>query len=457
MSKNKEMEERKKRLKLPFVTLPLPPPQTLEKQKTSLNLTGRYLPRLEKARSFVLMPRDQQLVLNKLITSSVRLFDNMAAADDDMTSLTKVVDIRQQYRSTLKFKSMTIESTPEKDDSDDLTRFISTSGGMRFQFISVLKRNELGETISCLVRRKSSQISSQSSQNLNHHHRKSNKVYMMKKHHTLIEAAANSTTAAGKLFTECCAKQTTTTTCSNLSRIVQTCLSADFRHVYVIREFANETLDDVIRRQRGEKTTRQLYRSLVPTKLVKNWLLQCLTALEYLHTNLNACHANIKPSNVLVSTTSQQVKLADFLGHPGQVLISRLVSSPHNRVYLPLETLDFQRYSPKSDVFSLGALFYELIYGGSFTQVCQQIDEAVIRTRFGSDRDEYIGSVLMASIALDEYSRPNSSELISFLKFFESIDFVRQLKSSSSCFNLAYLIKFRQNSNEKKYLLKVYF
>ena len=181
---------------------------------------------------------------------------------------------------------------------------------MRFQFISVLKRNELGETISCLVRRKSSRISiSQSSQNLNHHqNRKSNnKVYMMKKHHTLIEAAANSTTAAGKLFTECCAKQTTTTTCSNLSRIVQTCLSADFRHVYVIREFANETLDDVIRRQRGEKTTRQLYRSLVPTKLVKNWLLQCLTALEYLHTNLNACHANIKPSNVLVSTTSQQV------------------------------------------------------------------------------------------------------------------------------------------------------
>ena len=90
---------------------------------------------------------------------------------------------------------------------------------------------------------------------------------------------------------------------------------------------------------------------------------QIVDALEHAHT-MGVVHGDIKPSNILVTDDEEKVKLVDFgisklLG--GETTpTDRLFGTPR---YVAPELLAGKEADPRSDLFSLGVVFYEMLTG----------------------------------------------------------------------------------------------
>ncbi len=97
---------------------------------------------------------------------------------------------------------------------------------------------------------------------------------------------------------------------------------------------------------------------------------QVAQGFEYLKKH-NIMHRDLKPANILVH--KGQYKIADFglakfenLGSSVMYLLSQLrsqsfVGSP---MYMSPQVLSHNYYTYKCDVWSLGVIFYELLFGG---------------------------------------------------------------------------------------------
>ena len=91
--------------------------------------------------------------------------------------------------------------------------------------------------------------------------------------------------------------------------------------------------------------------------------------LNFLKSN-NIIHRDLKPQNLLLAKKNRKLclKLADFgfakdLGDYDQMLKS-FVGSP---LYLAPEVWDCHMYTTKSDLWSVGVIFYEIIFGFTCT------------------------------------------------------------------------------------------
>lgn len=74
-------------------------------------------------------------------------------------------------------------------------------------------------------------------------------------------------------------------------------------------------------------------------------------------------HRDIKPQNILIHNST--IKIADFgfskmVEDNDQAVMQTMLGTP---LYLPLEILTGKEYSSKCDVFSVGIILYELIFG----------------------------------------------------------------------------------------------
>uniref|UniRef100_H2YX83 non-specific serine/threonine protein kinase n=1 Tax=Ciona savignyi TaxID=51511 RepID=H2YX83_CIOSA len=81
-----------------------------------------------------------------------------------------------------------------------------------------------------------------------------------------------------------------------------------------------------------------------------------LDALQYMHSR-EVLHRDLKPANILL--VGDIVKLADF-GVSKQLLLSTCHSAPAGTwAYMSPEMFE-ENYNSKSDIWSLGCVFYEL-------------------------------------------------------------------------------------------------
>lgn len=96
-----------------------------------------------------------------------------------------------------------------------------------------------------------------------------------------------------------------------------------------------------------------------PEETIMSWIVQLFMALDYIHTK-GVIHRDIKPQNIFL-TSNGVVKLGDFgvakvLESP-TVLASTFCGTP---CYIAPEVLLCCKYNHKSDVWSVGCVFYEL-------------------------------------------------------------------------------------------------
>lgn len=148
------------------------------------------------------------------------------------------------------------------------------------------------------------------------------------------------------------------------------------------------------------------------------------TGLEYAHQQ-KIIHRDLNPRNVLVSDDLSVVKLADFgicrveaLSREAGTLSTSEVSMGTLHYLAPEQALDMRRSDHRSDIFSLGVLFYEMLTGtvpvGSFTlpsrlnkEVPPGVDPIVLKCLATDPQDRYdsVGEILADLRKLEESLR----------------------------------------------------
>jgi serine/threonine protein kinase len=117
-------------------------------------------------------------------------------------------------------------------------------------------------------------------------------------------------------------------------------------------------------------------------KFCKKYSKQLADGLKYLHDN-NILHRDLKPQNILL-TDDFNIKIADF-GFARKVdknmLLNTLCGSP---MYMAPEIINKQDYSIKSDLWSVGIIIYQMIFGrvpfevNNFVQLINKINNETI-------------------------------------------------------------------------------
>lgn len=161
---------------------------------------------------------------------------------------------------------------------------------------------------------------------------------------------------------------------------------------------------------------------------VQKYMKQLMMGLKYLKEN-NIMHRDLKPQNILI-TTDGNIKLTDF-GYAKKIrpddMAKTFCGSP---LYMAPEIIKSKgnnnKYSIKSDLWSVGCIFYEMITGvhpfrvKNFNELIQKMDDDVILPDVFNISDE-ARELLFSLLKVDPEDR------ISWENFFSHIWFQKDL------------------------------
>ena len=103
--------------------------------------------------------------------------------------------------------------------------------------------------------------------------------------------------------------------------------------------------------------------ALLPLPTVMGIVFKSAMALDYAHKK-NVVHRDIKPANVMYEPDSKQVKLTDFgiarITDSSKTKTGMVLGTPS---YMSPEQLSGKKVDGRSDLFSLGVMFYQMISG----------------------------------------------------------------------------------------------
>lgn len=213
-------------------------------------------------------------------------------------------------------------------------------------------------------------------------------------------------------------------------------------YIYLIMEYC----------QGGDLSNFIKSRRTIPEKYVRRFLQQIAFALKHLH-SLGIAHMDLKPHNILLtSTNNPSLKLGDFgfaqklIGNtPGQ----HLKGSP---LYMAPEILKYKSYDAKVDLWSVGVILYEVIFGYA-PFISNSFEE--LEVKILDDKPIEIPSNIMLSAnckdLLKRLLQRNPKDRISFEQFFNHpfID-LDHMPSSNSFFKAKELFDKATKADEKK-------
>jgi serine/threonine-protein kinase ULK2 len=135
-------------------------------------------------------------------------------------------------------------------------------------------------------------------------------------------------------------------------------------HVYIIMEFCeNGDLSKYLSRPMKE-----IY--------VQFYFAQLSAALKYLASK-GIIHRDIKPKNVLLTNKRRVLKLADFglAKLMDTDMLNTICGSP---LYMSPEVIHGKEYNSQTDLWSLGMILFEMLYGFHPYQHCQNVNELLL-------------------------------------------------------------------------------
>jgi len=130
-------------------------------------------------------------------------------------------------------------------------------------------------------------------------------------------------------------------------------------HLYLVLEFCS-----------GDTLENFMAKTKLPEKSIKYITTQLVDGLHYLHRQ-NIAHRDLKPANILLQKTDNylktemdfHVKIADFtfarLMEPGEYM-NTILGTP---LYMAPEIFLEKKYTDNSDLWSLGIITYQMLYG----------------------------------------------------------------------------------------------
>lgn len=164
----------------------------------------------------------------------------------------------------------------------------------------------------------------------------------------------------------------------------------------------------------------------IDVESAKIYIAELLLALEYLHSH-GIIHRDLKPENILLDETGH-VKIVDF----GLAKILQTPDSSTNTFcgtldYLAPEVIQNKQYSTAIDIWSLGIIAYELVFGktpfhsDNESVMCRYITSKK-NLDLPPDTDQHFASFLEEVLNKDQFERPSAVSLKEH-QFFEGIIF----------------------------------
>ena len=127
----------------------------------------------------------------------------------------------------------------------------------------------------------------------------------------------------------------------------------DNENIEIIMEYAeNGNLYELISNEKGGLSESKAF----------DYFIQVVNAVYYLHNN-NIIHRDIKPENILIGNDNK-IKLCDF-GWAKELTLENRSTFCGTVEYMAPEIVGSENYDYSVDIWSLGILLYELLYGHS--------------------------------------------------------------------------------------------
>ena len=178
----------------------------------------------------------------------------------------------------------------------------------------------------------------------------------------------------------------------------------------------------------------------LPEQLVLDYLSQMLEAFRILASR-NIMHRDLKPSNILVH--EGRIKIADFgfckSLETNKDLAQTMLGSP---IYMAPEVLKGEIYTVRADVWSLGVVLYEMLFGycpyeeSSIARLINLLDEQQLSfspevARMTPELEELIRRMLVK----DQFKRITWDEIFSYRITPEGISKPSELREKKGFFN----------------------
>lgn len=139
----------------------------------------------------------------------------------------------------------------------------------------------------------------------------------------------------------------------------------DDDHFYIIMEYCS-----------GGDLSELLRKGKLTEKIAQEYMKQLASALSLLKSK-NIVHRDLKPSNIILTGDQKTIKLIDFnfaRELRDHELTNTLCGTP---MYMSPEMIEKKDYSIKSDLWSVGVILYEMVYGQTPYHSAQNIIDLI--------------------------------------------------------------------------------